>query len=32
MYRSVNPSTGSSSGAYDGRYSSTSHDWAAAHA
>ena len=30
MYRSVCPSTGSSSGAYDGRYASTSHGWVAA--
>jgi hypothetical protein len=32
MYRSVNPSTGSNSGAYDGSYSTTSHGWVAAQA
>jgi hypothetical protein len=32
MYRSVSPSTGSNSGAYDGRYSTTSHGWVAAQA
>jgi hypothetical protein len=31
MYRSVSPSTGFSSGAYDGRYPSSNHGWAAAH-
>jgi hypothetical protein len=30
MYRSVSPSTGSSSGAYDGRYVSSNHGWVAA--
>jgi hypothetical protein len=29
MYRSVNPSTGSNSGAYDGRYASSNHGWVA---
>jgi hypothetical protein len=32
MYRSVSPSTGSNSGAYDGRYSNTSHGWVPAQA
>jgi hypothetical protein len=32
MYRSVNPSTGSNSGAYDGRYTSSNHGWVAAQA